>query len=130
MKRCQRVLYHLISMVVLSVVLVACGTPPLQAVTSEYQIHIQLERVGIGKREVTLELHDSTGQAIRDARVEILPIMEQHGMLSPPITLTHSQSGVYVHPALDLTMSGEWQLKCAITRDGVRSEITVPVVIE
>jgi hypothetical protein len=109
---------------------VACAAPPLRATSSEYQIQVQLERVGLGKREVTLELRDSTGQAITDARVEMLPIMEQHGMLSPPITLTHQQSGVYEHPALDLTMSGEWQLKCAITRAGNRSEITVPVMIE
>lgn len=110
---------------------VACAaTPAIQVESNAYRVQAELEQVGLGKRPVVLTITTLTGAPVTGAQVEILPIMEQHGMLSPPLTLQETAPGVYTHPELDLTMSGEWQLKLAITRAEVRSELILPVIIE
>ena len=110
---------------------VACaGAPPLRVESNVYRVQAELERVGLGKRPIVLTITTVTGDPVAGAQVEVLPIMEQHGMLSPPLILQETAPGVYTHPELDLTMSGEWQLKLAITRADVRSELILPVIIE
>lgn len=112
-------------------VCVACvGTPPIRVESRTYRVQAELERVGLGKRPIVLTVTTLTGEPVTGAQVEILPIMEQHGMLSPPLILQETTPGVYTHPELDLTMSGEWQLKLAITYAENRSELLLPVVIE
>jgi len=112
-------------------VCVACaGPPPIRVESRTYRVQAELERVGLGKRPIVLTVTTLTGEPVTGAQVEILPIMEQHGMLSPPLILQETTPGVYTHPELDLTMSGEWQLKLAITYAESRSELLLPVVIE
>jgi hypothetical protein len=116
---------------ILGLMMVACaGRTSIQVESSVYRVQAELEQVGLGKRPIVLTITTSTGAPVVGAQVEILPIMEQHGMLSPPLTLQETAPGVYMHPELDLTMSGEWQLKLAITRADDRRELILPVVIE
>lgn len=109
---------------------VSCSVAGFTARSAQYAITVQLDTVGIGKRPLTVTLHDRTDQPITDATITVTPLMPQHGMLGIPTQLQASGQGVYTVAELELSMSGEWQLQFDIERAGTSEQIMVPVAIE
>jgi hypothetical protein len=91
---------------------------------------MSLEQVGIGKRPVTITVRDSNGNPVDGATVTLLPVMRQHGMLAPPLTVQSREPGTYIFPEVNLDMSGEWQMQVTIEHESVIDMIEIPVMIE
>ena len=75
-------------------------------------------------------MHDLDGAPVNGARVTLLPVMRQHGMLAPPRTVQATDSGTYLFPEMNLDMSGEWQMQITIAHDSITDMIEIPVLIE
>lgn len=116
--------------VCLLVCCVSCSVAGFTARSTQYNITVQLDTVGIGKRPLTVMLQDRTDNPITDATITVTPLMPQHGMLGIPTQLQAGDPGVYTVAELELSMSGEWQLQFDIVRAGTREQIMLPVVIE
>jgi hypothetical protein len=109
--------------------LTACTTP-ITAQSAHFKIGMSLEKVGLGKRPVTITVHDLDGTPIDGATVTLLPVMRQHGMLAPPVAVESNESGVCLFPEMNLDMSGEWQMQVTIAHDSIIDMIEIPVLIE
>jgi hypothetical protein len=116
-------------LVILALVVSACSSP-IVARSAHYNIGLSLELVGLCKRPITLTLHDKQGLPVTGATVTLLPIMRQHGMLAPPVTLVEQSAGVYVVSEVNLEMSGEWQMQVTVVLDAVTDMVEIPVMIE
>jgi hypothetical protein len=116
-------------LVILALLLNACASP-IEARSAHYNIGLSLELVGLGKRPITLTLHDKQGLPVTGATVTLLPIMRQHGMLAPPVTFVEQSAGVYVVSEVNLDMSGEWQMQVTVVLDAVTDMVEIPVMVE
>lgn len=116
-------------LMLIGMMLVAC-TAPITAQSAHFKLAMSLEQVGLGKRPVTLMVHDLDGNPIRGATVTLLPVMRQHGMLAPPMTIKSAEPGVYLFPEVNLDMSGEWQMQITIEYESVTDMVEIPVMIE
>lgn len=110
--------------------LTSCALGQFSAQSAHYQIGVQVDTNGIGTRPVTVTLHDAQNAPVSDAMVTVVTVMPQHGMLSVPVPLVASGAGTYSTPALDLNMTGEWQLQIDIHRNDVHDTVTIPVTIK
>lgn len=119
-----------IALLVGALLLVGCTMGQFSARSSRYQLQVQLDTNGIGKRPLTLTLRDAQNQPVSDAVVTVSPVMPQHGMLAVPLTMQPSAAGTYQIAALDLTMTGEWQLQFVIAHNGAQDEVMLPVTIK
>lgn len=117
-------------MLVVAVMLLGCAQAPFAARSSHFQLQVQIDTNGIGKRPLTLTLSDAQNNPVSDAQITVSPVMPQHGMLAVPLAMQHTNAGVYQIDALDLTMTGEWQLQFVILRNGERDELMLPVTIK
>jgi len=115
--------------VLMAVLLVGCSVAGFSVQSSQYRIQVTLDTAGIGKRTLTLTLTDLQNNPVSDATVMVTPIMPQHGMLGVPQAMRATGNGVYQLDALDLTMTGEWQLQYEIKRNGQRDTLTLPITI-
>lgn len=115
--------------VLFSMMMSAC-TSPITAQSPHFRLAMSLEQVGIGKRPITIMINDLDGNPIRDATVTLLPVMRQHGMLSPPQTVQSEEPGRYVFRDINLDMSGEWQMQVTIEHESVIDMVEIPVMIE
>jgi len=79
---------------------------------------------------VMVTLVDQSGNPVDNAIITLLPVMRQHGMLAPPLTVHASQSGEYLFPDVNLDMSGEWQMQITIVVGTTTDLIEIPVIIE
>lgn len=113
----------------LGLLLTACARP-ITAQSAHFKVGMTLELVGLGKRPVTITVHDLSGRPMSDATVTLFPVMRQHGMLAPPISSDASEPGVFLFPDVNLDMSGEWQMQLTIVAGSVTDMIEIPVVIE
>lgn|GEM_PF-2083268 len=123
----QRLL--LVMSMVFACVLGACGAP-ITAQSEHFRITMTLEQEGLGKRPVMVTLVDQSGNPVDNAIITLLPVMRQHGMLAPPLTVHASQSGEYLFPDVNLDMSGEWQMQITIVVGTTTDLIEIPVIIE
>lgn len=115
--------------VIVLLLLSGCATP-ITAQSAHFRVGMSLEQVGIGKRPITITVHDLDGAPVNGARVTLLPVMRQHGMLAPPRTVQATDSGTYLFPEMNLDMSGEWQMQITIAHDSITDMIEIPVLIE
>lgn len=119
---------HLV-IVLFGIILSGC-TAPITAQSAHFKVGMSLEQNGIGKRPVTITVHDASGNPVSGATVTLLPVMRQHGMLAPPIAVDSQDPGVYIFPEVNLDMGGEWQMQVTIVHDAVTDMIEIPVLIE
>jgi len=114
----------------LLVLLVACASAPINAQSQHFGITVAVNTNGIGIRPVTITLTSTDKKPIGDATITVFAVMNQHGMLGVPLTLTPHADGTYTSDALDLNMAGEWQLQLHIVQGSVNDTMTIPVVVK
>jgi YtkA-like len=110
--------------------IVACASAPISVQSKHFGITVVVSASGIGTRPITVTLTGADKKTINDATITVTAVMNQHGMLSVPLTLTAHPDGTYTSDALDLNMAGEWQLQLHIVQSSVNDTIIIPVVVK
>ncbi len=118
----------------LSVMIMVCtaGCSSTSADTSDVQVELALKppKPVVGTADVSLQLADAGGAAVRGADVRLEGNMNHAGMKPSFSELQETQPGTYTG-TLEFTMAGDWFiLVSATTPDGRRIErkIDVPQV--
>lgn len=118
-----------VRLVVFLFVITACAAP-ITAQSAHFVVGMSLEQVGLGKRPVTITVRDRDGNPVDGATVTLLPVMRQHGMLAPPMTVQSNVTGTCLFQEVNLDMSGEWQMQVTIVYESMTDMIEIPVMIE
>ena len=109
---------------------VACaGAAPIRAQNDDVAVVLAIDERTLGFRSGTLLITERSGAPIEDATVTVTAVMKQHGMINPPLQLSHSDAG-YQFDRLEVNMVGEWQLQIRITRSTLRTTVDIPIVFE
>ncbi len=121
---------HVGMWLVLLVVLVACSNAAIHLQSQHFGITVVVSPDGVGTRPITVTLTDADKKPLNDATITVTAVMTQHGMLSVPLPLTTHADGRYTSDALDLNMTGEWQLQLQIVQGNRTDTVTIPVVVK
>jgi hypothetical protein len=114
----------------LLLLLVACASAPIQVQSQHFGITMVVSPDGVGMRPITVTLTDADKKPLNDATITVTAVMTQHGMLGVPLQLTSHPDGTYTSDALDLNMTGEWQLQLRIAQGNHTDTVTIPVVVK
>jgi hypothetical protein len=112
------------------VLLVACTNTSTYLQSQHFGITMVVSPDGVGTRPITVTLTDADKKPLRDATITVTAVMTQHGMLGVPLRLTTHADGTYTSDALDLNMTGEWQLQLRIVQGNQTDTVTIPVVVK
>ena len=103
-------------------ILAACGSDEsYSAQTNSYSVRLTLDQRRIGETRATVDIRTRDGQPANIQTVQIIPMMTQHGMVSPEAQTTLEADGRYHTHQIFFSMDGDWQLDVAID-DGVKRE--------
>lgn len=112
------------------VLLVACTNTSTYLQSQHFGITMVVSPDGVGMRPITVTLTDANKKPLNDATITVTAVMTQHGMLGVPLQLTSHPDGTYTSDALDLNMTGEWQLQLRIAQGNHTDTVTIPVVVK
>ena len=90
---------------------------------------VTIDERSLGFRTGMIQITDRRGVPIEDAKVTLTAVMKQHGMMNPPMTLTHHDSG-YQFEKLEVNMVGEWQMRIRIIHATFNTTVEVPILFE
>ncbi|MFQ3633147.1 FixH family protein [Roseiflexus sp.] len=98
---------------------------PLTTQTLSYQVTLTLDerRVGEHPAMITIERREGKQPGPIES-VSIVPMMRQHGMVSPEVIAQPLPDGRYQADGLLFSMDGDWQIEVYIDRSDAR-EIAV-----
>lgn len=111
-------------------VCVSCARPePIRSQNDDVSVVVTIDERSLGFRTGMIQITDRRGVPIEDATVTLTAVMKQHGMMNPPMTLTHHDSG-YQFEKLEVNMVGEWQMRIRIIHATFNTTVEVPILFE
>jgi YtkA-like protein len=111
---------RLLLFIPLPVFLAACAssgvTETLQ--TEHYTVQLNLDGVGIGERQATVDVRDSTGKPVAAQQVVLASGMRQMGMAAPEAAAREIAPGCYQATGEFFSMTGEWDVDVRVSVGG------------
>lgn len=108
-------------------------TPPGRAVmhtgTSHYIATATVDSPRIGATGIDIDLTDRNGGPVDRAMVRVEAIMPLMGYASPSVTAAAAGAGHYRAAAVDLMMTGPWELQVSIDAPDGADELTLPLQV-
>lgn len=101
---------------------------PLTAQTLSYQVTLTLDEHRVGERPamITIERRDGARPGPIES-VSVVPMMRQHGMVSPEVIAQPLPDGRYQADGLLFSMDGDWQIEVYIDRSDAREIATFEI---
>ena len=128
----MRALLFLSTIVLLSILLTACGNAATPASTSSKQVNIAVETnpnpAAMGDLELVLTVTDANGNPIEGATVDVTAIHTDMTGMDMSGAATEQGRGKYAINA-NFSHSGNWKLKVYVRKEGLdySDEIDLPV---
>src|SRR5258706_12274296 len=109
-----------LTLALLLALLAACGGTGFTqtARTEHYMVQLNLDGVGFGRREATIELHDAAGNPVAADQAVLTSVMHQMGMVAPETAAQSIAPGRYQATGESFSMAGEWQLDVRVAVGG------------
>ena len=101
--------------------LTACATSggvAQTARTEHYMVQLNLDGVGFGERQATVEVRDAAGKPVAAQQVVLAPVMRQMGMAAPEALAHEIEPGRYQATGEFFSMSGEWDFDVRVSAGG------------
>jgi YtkA-like len=120
-----------LTLAVLLAFLTACGDSGFTqtARTEHYMVQLNLDGVGFGQREATIDLHDSSGNPVAADKVVLTSVMHQMGMVAPETAAQSIAPGRYQATGEFFSMVGEWELDVRVSAGGAEEVATFKVPV-
>jgi hypothetical protein len=108
------------TIVLLAVILAACGGSGITQTsqTQRYQLQLTLDGLGFGQRTATVEVRDSSGQPVAADQVVLAPVMQTMGMAAPEIVAQSIAPGRYQAKGEFFSMLGQWEVDVRVSAGG------------
>ena len=111
--------------------LTACATSggvAQTARTEHYTVQLNLDGVGFGERQATVEVRDSSGNPVAADVVVLAPVMRQMGMAAPEASARQIAPGRYQASGEFFPMIGEWEIDVRVGAAGAEEVATFKVL--
>ena len=116
--------------VVISVLLAACGSAATPAASASVNIKVETDPnpAATGDAEIILNITDGNGDPIEGATVDVSAEHTGHGGMAMNGVATEQDGGKYAINA-NFNMSGTWKLTVYVRKEGLdyKEEIEIPV---
>ncbi len=117
-------------LIVLALVLTACGRPAASGSDLRLDLQVQPSPAQVGPTTLLVTLRDADGGAVNDAVVEVEGNMTHPGMAPLTARVEGGENGLYRLP-FTWSMGGDWVLTVvARLPDGRQIQADVPVAVE
>jgi YtkA-like len=120
-----------LTLALLLALLGACGGSGFTqtARTEHYMVQLNLDGVGFGQREATIDLHDASGNPVAADHVVLTSVMHQMGMAAPETAAQSIAPGRYRATGEFFSMIGEWELDVRVNVGGAEEVATFKVPV-
>lgn len=121
--------------ILMSVLLTACGSAGAEtpAVTPSKPVNIKVETdpnpAAMGDLQLILTVTDANGQPIEDATVDVTAVHTDMTGMDMSGAATEQGAGKYAINA-NFSMSGNWELKVYVRKDGLDYSEEVPLPVQ
>ena len=111
---------RLLLFIPLLVFLAACASSGVTETvqTEHYTVQLNLDGVGFGERQATVDVRDSAGEPVAAQQVVLAPVMRQMGMAAPEATAREIALGRYQATGEFFSMTGDWYVDVRVSVGG------------